>query len=278
MAVIYYNQDLFDRYSAPYPQIGWTWDDFLERAVILRDPEAFVFGYGPRLDLTDAVFFVYQHGGRIFDDLETPTRPTFDDRLTVEALDWYAQLVHDHDAACSLSQASRSFGSGSYAVYQGIRRSKVGMWSGGLSERGGLTWPFRWTMAWGIVPLPSEAQSWTEAVVEGYAISASTQHPDACWEWIAWLSKQVPYRLMPARKSLAESSAYEELVGAEVAAAARASMEHAFFINTAHLGQYEGAMEAFGDALRDILQGHKTPREAMDEAQRLATQSAPGTR
>jgi len=49
MGVMYYNRDLFDQYNVPYPQIGWTWDDFLERAVALRDPDAFVFGYGPRL-------------------------------------------------------------------------------------------------------------------------------------------------------------------------------------------------------------------------------------
>jgi len=276
MAVIYYNRDLFDQYKAPYPQIGWTWDGFLERAVIIRDPEALVFGYGPRLDLNDAIFFIYQHGGRIFDDLENPTRTTFDDLLTVEALDWYARLVHDYDVACSLNQASQFSDSGYYGVYEGIRTGKVGMWMGGLSEQGGQTWPFKWTMAWGIVPLPSEAQSWTEAVVEGYAISSSTEHPDACWEWIAWLSEQVPYRLMPARRSLAESSAYEELVGAEVAAAARASIEDAFFFNTAALGQFEGAMGALGAALRDILEGHKTPVQAMDEAQRLAAQSVPG--
>jgi len=275
MAVIYYNRDLFDRYNAPYPQIGWTWDGFLERAVIIRDPKAFVFGYGPRLDLNDAIFFIYQHGGRILDDLENPTRTTFDDLLTIEALDWYARLVHDYDAACSLSQASQFFDGGAYAVYQGIRTGKVGMWMGGLSERGGQTWPFEWTMAWGIVPLPSEAESWTEAVVEGYAISSSTEHLDACWEWIAWLSEQMPYRLMPARRSLAESSAYGELVGADVATVARASMEHAFFVNTAALGQFEGAMEALGGALRDILEGHKTPLEAMEEAQRLAAESVP---
>jgi ABC-type glycerol-3-phosphate transport system substrate-binding protein len=276
MAVIYYNRDLFDQYNAPYPQIGWTWDGFLERAVIIRDPEAFVFGYGPRLDLNDAIFFIYQHGGQIFDDLEDPRRTTFDDLLTIEALDWYARLVHAYDAACSLNQASQFFDGGSYAVYQGIRTGKVGMWMGGLSERGGQTWPFKWTMAWGIVPLPSDTQSWTEAVVEGYAISSSTEHPNACWEWITWLSEQVPYRLMPARRSLAESSAYEELVGADVAAVARASIEHAFFFNTAALGQFEGAMEALGGALRDILEGYKTPLEAMEQAQRLAAKSVPG--
>jgi multiple sugar transport system substrate-binding protein len=228
--VMYYNRDLFDQYNVPYPQIGWTWDDFLERAVALRDPDAFVFGYGPRLPPGDAVLFIYQHGGRIFDDPENPTRTTFDDPLTIEALEWYARLVHDYDAAPSLNQAAHAYGDGSYAIYEGIRTGKVGMWTGALSERGGLGWPFKWKMAWGMVPLPSDAQSWTEVVVEGYAISSGTEHYDACWEWIAWLSEQVPYRFMPARRSLAESSAYEDQVGAEVAAVARALMEHAYIL------------------------------------------------
>jgi ABC-type glycerol-3-phosphate transport system substrate-binding protein len=270
VVVMYYNRDLFDQYNAPYPQIGWTWDDFLERAVAIRDPDAFVFGYGPRLHLRDAWFFIYQHGGRIFDDLEDPTRVTFDDPLAIEALEWYARLVHDYDVAPSLNQSSRLWGGGSYSIYQGIRLGKVGMWMGGLSERGGLTWPFKWKMGWGMVPLPREAQSATQAWVEGYAISSSTENHDACWEWIAWLSEQVPYRLMPARRSLAESPAYEDVVGTEVALVARASMEHAVIVDVAALGQFERATEAFDDALEDILQGHATPLEAMDEAQRAA--------
>jgi multiple sugar transport system substrate-binding protein len=270
MVVMYYNRDLFDQYNVPYPPIDWTWDDFLERAVALRDPDAFIFGYGPRLDLNDATFFVYQHGGRILDDLENPTRTTFDDPLTIEALDWYARLVHDYDAAPSLNQSSHDYGGGSYAIYQGIRTGKVGMWMGGLSERGGLTWPFKWTMGWGMVPLPSDAQSATQAMVEGYAISSDTEHHDACWEWIVWLSEQAPYRLMPARRSLAESSDYEDMVGAEVAAVARTSMEHALVVDVPALEEYAGIMEAYGEALRDILQGHATPMEAMDELQHSA--------
>jgi len=270
MIVMYYNRDLFDQYGVAYPQIGWTWDDFLERAVALRDPDAFVFGYGPRLDVNDAAFFIYQHGGRILDDLNEPTRTTFDDPLTIEALEWYARMVHDYDAAPSLNQSSRAYGGGSYAIYQGIWTGKVGMWMGGLSERGGLTWPRQWTMGWGIVPLPRDAQSATQAMVWGYAISAGTEDHDACWEWISWLSEQETYRLMPARRSLAESSDYEDLVGAEVAATARASIENALIVNPVNVGPFGDIMDDFGEALSDILQGFKTPAEAMDELQRKA--------
>ena len=43
--VLYYNQDLFDRYGVPYPGPGWTWEDFLSRARALRNPAAGVYGY-----------------------------------------------------------------------------------------------------------------------------------------------------------------------------------------------------------------------------------------
>jgi multiple sugar transport system substrate-binding protein len=271
LVVMYYNRDLFDQYNVPYPEIGWTWDDFLERAVALRDPDAFVFGYGPRLDLNDALFFVYQHGGQIFDDLEAPTRTTFDDLPTIEALDWYARLVHDYDAAPSLNQSSASFGGGSYSVYMGILTDKVGMWMGGLSEQGGLTWPRKWTMAWGMVPLPRETHAATQAMLEGLAISSRTEEHEACWTWIAWLSRQVPYRLVPARRSLAASADYEKQAGTEVAKVARAALEDALIVDTMALAPFEAEMEVLGEALREILQGHKSPLEAMTEAQRKAS-------
>jgi multiple sugar transport system substrate-binding protein len=275
MWVMYYNPDLFDEYNVPYPEMGWTWDDFLQRAIALRDPDAFVFGYGPRLHLPDALAFVYQHGGRIFDDLENPTRTTFDDPLTIEALDWYARMVHDHDAAPSLNQSSHAYQGGSFAIYDGILTGKVGMWMGVLSERGGMTWPMKWKMAWKMVPLPSGQQSATIAEAEGVAITSSTEHPDACWAWIAWLSEQVPHRTMPARPSLAESSAYEKKVGAEVAQVARAAIEHAQVANQEALLPFEGAFETYQDGLEEILQGFQTPLEAMTEAQRQAPRAAP---
>jgi multiple sugar transport system substrate-binding protein len=274
MRVMYYNRELFDRYGVPYPEMGWTWDDFLERAVAIRDPDAFVFGYGPRLHLPDATAFILQHGGQLVDDPEDPTRTTFDDPLAIEALEWYARMVHDYDAAPSLNQSSHHYGGGSFGIYQGILINKVGMWMGGLSERGGLVWPVKWKMEWGMVPLPRGRLPATEADVEGYAILRSTEHPDACWEWIAWLNEQVSGRLLPARRSLAESSAYEDRVGPEVAAVTRASMAHAEIVNLEGLLQFEGALEAYEEALEAILQGFATPYEAMSEAQQAAQRAA----
>jgi len=280
MLVMFYNQDLFDQYSVSYPEAGWTWDDFLDRALALRDPETSVFGYAPTDRLFDAVSFIYQHGGRMFDDLQSPTRTTFDDPLTIEALEWYASLIHVHNVAPTQKQLYDEDLGGAGSAVIGVYLNKVGMWIGWLSERGGGrrasdTWPGEWKMRWGMVPLPHDAQSATLTSIEGYFVSSQARHLNACWQWISFLSEQMPSdaqyprRLMPARKSLAESAAYEQQVGSDVAAVAQASVESAM-VPSPRLVEFGGVWEIFWRALDEIVNGRSTPEEAMTRAQQEA--------
>jgi multiple sugar transport system substrate-binding protein len=265
MLVMYYNQDLFDERGLPYPTTGWTWDDFVEATLALRDPEAGVFGFGPNYEAFDPLTFIYQHGGRIFDDLENPTRTTFDDLLTIEALDWYTKLFFDHNVAPTPQQAYELFGRG--GLRGGITEGKFGVWSGMLSERGGESWPTEWPMRWGMAPLPRDAQAAALTLVEGYFISSDSQHPDACWEWISYLSEQMPQRQAPVRRSVAESAEYEREVGPDVAAIVRASMDNALLLSP-ELAKFEDALGLFTQAFEAIMSGRSTPEEAMTWAQR----------
>jgi len=280
--VMFYSQDLFDQSGVPYPEIGWTWDDFLNSALAISGPDAGIFGYTtsgrmPNPSYFDAALFVYQHGGRLFDDLQGPARTTFDDPLTVEAVEWYASLYHEYDVAPTPAEARSAFGGGQYAFYDGMRHGKVGMWMGNLSERGGLSWQREWFLNWGMAPLPRDAQATTQADVEGYVISSQTQHPDACWEWIVFLSQQVTHRLMPARRSLAESAAYEQFAGEGVAAVARVSMEEAVLINPGAFAELGEAMDIFARAVGEAVDENLTAEEAMDLAQREAEGLGPLT-
>lgn len=263
--VTYYNKDLLDRYEVPHPKAGWTWDDLLSISAAVRDPAANVFGYGARDTPFDPLTFIYQHGGRIFDDLQNPTRTTFDDPLTIEALEWYVKLMYEYDVAPTPKQAREAFGTS--GLRRGIYAGKVGLWSGMLSERSGRSWPAEWEMRWGTVPLPRDKQSATLTMIEGYFISSQTQHPDACWQWIAFLSKQIPNRRTPVRRSLIGSSAYERKVGEDIAAVARASLEDALLLSP-KLAEFEEALGVFEQALDAILDERATPREAMTQAQR----------
>lgn len=130
-------------------------------------------------------------------------------------------------------------------------------------------------MRWGMVPLPRDAQSATLASIEGYFVSSQTQHPDACWQWISFLSEQTPYRLMPARKSLADSTAYEQQVGSDVAAVARASVE-SVMVPSPRLVEFGGVWGMiFWRALDAIIGGRSTPEEAMISAQQEADRIVP---
>ena len=163
---LFYNKDLFDRYGVPYPEEGWTWDDFLEKAILLTDPSAGVYGYasigegaGPLSEGFDAIEFIYQHGGQIVDDLHNPTDVTFDDPLAIEALEWYARLVHEYEVVLTPDRAMDLYSAD--APLLGVVVGKVGMWRDDL----GGTREVNKTINWGVVPLPRDARAFTQASV-----------------------------------------------------------------------------------------------------------------
>jgi ABC-type glycerol-3-phosphate transport system substrate-binding protein len=265
VSVMYYNKDLFDEYATAYPQLDWTWDDFMRAGQALHDPDRGVFGYVPDPEHDDALTLVYQNGGRIFDDWANPTRTTFDDPLTIEALDWYAKLMHEHKAMATPLEARQTYGITGY-IKTGTEQGRIGMWPAGISDRGGRLSDERWGFEWGIVPLPRGKEQAAFAFTDGLAISSETENADACWKWIAFLTRQVPLYGMPVRKSLVESKTFEDEVGRDVAAVARVSVEHALFLSPAAWDIY-GTFQIFAEAVDKIDIGTVSAQEAMEWAQ-----------
>lgn len=266
LAVMYYNADLFDQYGVSYPTLDWTWDDLLEAGLWVRDPDEGVYGFVAFPHFT--VPFIYQHGGRLVDDWERPTRLTLDDPLTVEAVEWFADLVLDYDVMPSPETASELYGQDGDASYIYWRR-KAGMFVGWLSDAGGQTWgpDGRWPMEWGMVPLPRDVQSSTLAFVYGHAATADTEYPEAAWEWLKFLDEQMAPYTMPAKRSLAESEAYRESAGEAAAAVALASIDDALVVYSATEGP-EFNFEAYIEAIVAVLNGEIPASEALLELQR----------
>jgi multiple sugar transport system substrate-binding protein len=264
--VMYYNKDLFDKAGAAYPWNGWAWEDFLDAALAVTDLDTNTFGYISTPESSDPLLFIYQHGGRMLDDLEEPTRTTFDDPLTIDAVEWYTALVLVHNVIPTPDQMQEAF-PGSRGVSDAIRFGKIGMWVESLSERGGQDWRRNWDMEWGVVSLPRDLQSITLIGAEGYFISSHTRQREACWRWVSFLSKQPPSRVAPARKSILESGAYEQEVGKEVAAAARDSLGNAVMISPRLATFGEVIEETFFPAVETILEEGATPEEALTVAQ-----------
>jgi ABC-type glycerol-3-phosphate transport system substrate-binding protein len=120
-----------------------------------------------------------------------------------------------------------------------------------------------------MVPMPQDESAASLATVDGLYISAATEHPDAVWTWINFLSQQTHPFLIPARRSLAESAEYKRDVGEEVALAGEAALEDAILVNPDLLG-FEDALEALGLALVQIRSGEMTPEAALVAAQERA--------
>lgn len=267
--VMYYNRDLFDQYDVPYPELDWTWNDFLSRAIALRDPGVGIYGYAPQEDYLDSLNYVYQHGGKIFDDLQNPTRSTFDDPLTIEALEWYADLLHQHNVAPTPAQVSE-FGSGLTNPAISFTLGKAGMYAGSLSDQGGVSFA-QWKFRWGIAPLPHDAQFVTGSRGWGYGISSDTPIPQAAWQWVVFLSRQRPSRLVPARRSLAEAEEYKESVVDYIAI--QTTLEQAQLVPYISLWtepELSSKRWPLENALRQIVRGETTPQEAMTAAQAQA--------
>lgn len=267
MMVVYFNKDLFDRYGAPYPTLGWDWGDFLDAAIVTTDADEDIYGYALQYfgdyGVFEPVMFIYQGGGQIFDSLQSPSRVILDDPANIQAMEFYASLIHRHGVAPPPEEMGRI---GTDYPWRGIAAGNFAMWSTLLSDHGGLRWPVAWEMTWGVVPMPRNETAASFGISEGLFMSTASEHPDEAWLWMKFLSRQVHPFQMPARRSLAESTIYEDYVGPEVALAARAALEDAVLVNPELLG-FEVALGAMMEAFEQIRSGEASPEIALQAAQ-----------
>jgi ABC-type glycerol-3-phosphate transport system substrate-binding protein len=117
-----------------------------------------------------------------------------------------------------------------------------------------------------MVTLPRNKNGATSGIGTAYAIAADTEYPEAAWLWVIFLSEQIPQSLIPARKSLAESSTFRDQVGAEIADAALQSMQDVTLISP-DLLDFQDALGIFNQAIMDIHNGEASAQEALDWAQ-----------
>ncbi|MCU0492106.1 MAG: extracellular solute-binding protein, partial [Chloroflexaceae bacterium] len=113
-----------------------------------------------------------------------------------------------------------------------LRAGQVGPWSSsyGLNPRTAtdLNLPFQV----GVLAMPTAPNAPFAHAAGGFVMSSGTQHPEAAWRWLSFLSRQYTppapddgVSLLPARRSLAESSGYWGRLDAEASEAVRASLE-----------------------------------------------------
>jgi ABC-type glycerol-3-phosphate transport system substrate-binding protein len=105
------------------------------------------------------------------------------------------------------------------------------------------------------------------ATATGYAITTQCKKSLACWQFVSFLSKQVPGSFAPARRSLVKSAAGQD---AEVAKIAQASVDSSLMIRSADLAQLSKAIDAFTAAVGEVVSGKASAAEALTAAQQAS--------
>ena len=276
--ILYYNRDLFSQNGVETPKQGWTWSDFLEKADALTDADSGVYGSVILNEYALVPAIIYQHGGQIFDDWSQPqpTQATFDDPRNVEALSWLSSLIFKDNIIPTHAQAIREFGVNWNALYSGMNQGKFGMWTAGYRERGGVIYgvsEMAWKVPWGAAPLPQDALAATTVNAYLLGISSQAADADACWQWLAYFSKQLPPDLLlPARTSQREGMHPEDASNQEALSAGSAALDGVLLIFIDPRAKVIPAVTEFWKAVDAVLQKNEPAETQLQLAQQKATQ------
>jgi ABC-type glycerol-3-phosphate transport system substrate-binding protein len=109
--------------------------------------------------------------------------------------------------------------------------------------------------------------------VQGYVMSGGTQHPEAAWRWLAFLSKQSVAQpgveqqpeQIPARRSVAEASGYWDRLDDEARAAVQAVLDRPHAVGVQSFDPH--LYEPLNTAILAAAAGEETPAAALQKAQ-----------
>jgi multiple sugar transport system substrate-binding protein len=210
--VVYYNKQLFDQAGIAYPQAGWTWGDFVKTAQALTkdingDGLIDQYGLGTEIEAIRLAPFIWQNGGDLVDNPETPKRLALDTPAASAAFQWFVDLqVKYHvvpDAAAAKSEDSDSrFMNGRLGMLLNSRRIVPT-----LREISGFDWD--------VALLPQGKQSLTVLHADAYCLPKASKNKPAAWAFIEFANATEGQtiiaktgRTVPSLKAVALSPAF----------------------------------------------------------------------
>ncbi len=280
--VIKVNRDLFRAAGIGVPSVDWTTDDLARAARELARGSREQRQYGfvaSILEYQELWLLMRQHGAQWVDRSVDPPTVRFDAPDTIEALRWYTNLTVEHDAKPAfitnwVQMADPDWESAGRDRDTLISEGRAAMWTD--MESVNLFWEPAGIDV-GVLPLPAGPGGAVGAyqTVTGYYISAQAENPQACWQWIVYLSAQpTSSRWVPARRSVLQSDAYREKAGEEWIAAFQASLDGVDKVPFQQIASEEewlwaGMMIWLLPAYGRTVTGDATPERALADAQRL---------
>ncbi|WP_179291432.1 ABC transporter substrate-binding protein [Shouchella clausii] len=173
---IVFNKDMFDEAGHPYPEAGWTWDDFLEAAkatTIEEDGKIVQFGIAGLIWEE----MIVQNGGASFNI--DGSKVEIDSPETIEAIEFMHDLVDVHRVA---PLATESEGLGDLFLANRAAMAFAGPWHWRQYEEDG-------EFEWDIVEVPAgKAGNKSQLLGLPIGIGSQTDHPEEAWKLLEFLT------------------------------------------------------------------------------------------
>jgi multiple sugar transport system substrate-binding protein len=205
---LYINKDLLAEAGLDFPADDWTWDDMLDYAQQLTDPETNQWGI--HMSILNPPYwstsFIHGTGGSVLNEaLDTCTLTSPESQA---GLQYVADLIHEHEVMpppSALEGQEDPFLTGKVAIYFG------GTWSEGQIREAGFDWDF--------AHMPVNAATGIRNVQMGsnaWSIVSTSEHPNEAWQVVKFLMGEGGQRGMmsngvPGLTDVVESEDYRSL-------------------------------------------------------------------
>jgi ABC-type glycerol-3-phosphate transport system substrate-binding protein len=266
-----YNKDLLLRKGLELPKNDWTMDDFTRMLELVGGGEGDQRIYGYQMDTWDESL-LYSKDVQWADLKSSPPEPMLNSQDMVSFVEWLVALKNS--GGIYLQQPEN------YAEADELLRSgRIAFFRTNASQPKG--WFFdnqEANFEIGVAPFPlfnDPTGSFFMNISRGYMISRNARNPQACWDFMTYLSEQPTIQMgVPARRSVMESSRWEAAVGKENAEAMRAAVKN-LQPQVMETHQYYDPISYplstwRNEAIRKALNGAGVT-EALDAAQQITT-------
>jgi multiple sugar transport system substrate-binding protein len=205
---LYINKDLLAAAGLEFPADDWTWDDMLEYARQLTNPDENQWGL--HIGLINPPYwgtsFIHGSGGTVLND--TYDQCTLTSPEAQAGLQFIADLIFTEEvmpSPSSLEGQDNPFLTGKVAIYFG------GTWEEGQIREAGFDWDF--------AHMPVNANTGIRNVQMGsnsWSILSTSEHQEEAWQVVKFLMGEGGQRGMmkngvPGLKSIVESQEYRDL-------------------------------------------------------------------
>jgi ABC-type glycerol-3-phosphate transport system substrate-binding protein len=279
VVVLFYNRRLFDEAGVDYPTSDWDWNEFVETAEALTtrgdDGSTQVYGFvGNYAWWAIYTPMIKNFGGSLTNG--AVTEATFASPEALRAWETLLGPVREGVFAPpsvinTVGSDFATFGAGQAAMFAGVR-AHVPLIRANLEDD------------WDVVEFPrTNGRKGSGAGAVGVSISATTDHPDAAWDFVQYIYSAEGgmsilasnYAVVPPLEDLYDSPVWRDLEGPpynnDVFVDA---MDHATIIPPLPFATAGGFFDAVSEAVdRYLLDENVSIGEVMSEAEVRATRA-----